>query len=85
MNIFLWVLQGLIGLPFVVHGLLLLIQPTATRGTLEARPYSWAFLQFSGGSKLVGGLVLVLPHWLGVWPVLTPSAAAGPAVILLGA
>ena len=85
MNTFLWVLQGLFGLLFIVHGLLLVMQPAAARGALEALPYSRSFLQFIGLCELLGGLGLVLPRWLGVWPVLTPLAAAGLTVIMLGA
>lgn len=56
MNIFLWVLQELLGLLFVVHGLLLVMQPAATRGTLEALPYRKGFLQFISVCELLGSL-----------------------------
>lgn len=34
---------------------------------------------------MAGGLGLVLPWWLGIWPILTPLAAGGLGTILLGA
>ncbi|WP_424949757.1 DoxX family protein [Deinococcus sp.] len=85
MNVFLWILQGLFGLLFVVHGFALVVPPTAMRGTFEALPYGKGFLQFIGVCEVLGGLGLVLPRWLGVWPALTPLAAAGLAIIMVGA
>ncbi len=64
---------------------MLVVQPASMQGTLERLPYSIGFLQFAGVCELLGGVGLIAPWWLGIVPVLTPLAAAGLAVIMVGA
>jgi uncharacterized membrane protein YphA (DoxX/SURF4 family) len=85
MNTFLWTLQLVLGVLFTLHGAALLIMPPQLKGQLASLPYPQGFLRFIGLCELLGALGLILPWWLGVVPVLTPLAAAGLAVIMVGA
>ena len=85
MNTLFWTLQIVLGIFFILHGAALLVSPPQLQETLDALPYPKAFRQFIGLCELLGGFGLILPWWLGVAPILTPLAAAGLAVILLGA
>jgi hypothetical protein len=48
-------------------------------------PLSGGFLQFIGVCEVLGGLGLILPGLLRIKPVLTPLAAAGLVIIMIGA
>lgn len=85
MNTLLWTLQILFAVLFFAHGLMLALQPASMQSTLEPMPYSRSFLRFIGVCEMLGGVGLVLPWCLGVAHVLTPLAAAGLAVITVGA
>ncbi len=88
MNTVLWILQGLLGAIFLATGLTKLTQP---RAKMAAGPMSWAARvsdrQFRTiGLLEVGGAVgLVLPGALGIAGVLTPLAAVGLAMAMVGA
>lgn len=85
MNITLWTLQALLAALFVFAGATKLIMPVEemTRQMPLALP-GW-FLRFIGIAELLGGLGLVLPWLTGVKPKLTPLAAAGLVIIMVGA
>ena len=85
MNILLWTLQIVLGIFFTLHGAAILISPPPFQETLDALPYAKGFLKFTGLLELLGGLGLILPRWLNIAPILTPLAAAGLAIIMLGA
>ena len=51
----------------------------------HGRGYSKPFMVFIGVCEIVGGLGLILPLALGIAPVLTPLAALGLAIIMVGA
>lgn len=85
MNTFVWTLQLGLGVLFTLHGAALLIMPPQLEGQLARLPYPKGFLRFIGLCELLGGLGLVFPWWLGTVSVLTPLAAAGFAIILVGA
>ncbi len=80
-----WTLQIFLGILFTLHGAALLLSPPPLQKTLDALPYPKGFMQFIGLCELLGGLGLILPWWLEIAPVLTPLAAIGLAVIMLGA
>ena len=83
MNITLWVVQGVLAALFLFGGVFKLIMPVAE---LEAQAnMSGAFLKFIGVMEALGGLGLLLPGLLGIKPGLTPLAAAGLVVIMIGA
>jgi uncharacterized membrane protein len=87
MNIVLWVLQVLLGLAFLASGV---VKATRDRGQLlERMPYvedlSDGQVRTIGLLEIAGGLGLVLPAATGIAPVLTPLAAVGLAIVMIGA
>jgi uncharacterized membrane protein YphA (DoxX/SURF4 family) len=43
------------------------------------------FLRLTGVIEMLGAIGVVLPWLLGIWPSLTPLAAAGLVVVMIGA
>ena len=83
MNIALWVVQGLLALLFLfAGGSKFFMPPEAMQGPV-ALP-TW-FIHFIGVAEVLGGLGLILPGLLRIRPGLTPLAAAGLLIIMLGA
>ena len=85
MNTALWIIQWLLAGLFVFAGTMKLIMPVEEM--LAQMPIvlpGW-FLRFIGVAELLGGLGLVLPWLTGVKPKLTPLAAAGLVIIMIGA
>jgi len=79
----LWVLQVLLGLLFVFAGgskLVMLIEEM----TKEVAMPGW-FLRGIGVCELLGGLGLILPGLFRLRTGLTPLAAAGLVIIMIGA
>jgi hypothetical protein len=79
----LWVTQGLLALLFVFAGTMKLVMPIeALRGPLN---FPGAFLRFIGVAEVLGAVGLILPALLRIRPGLTPLAAAGLVIIMIGA
>jgi uncharacterized membrane protein len=83
-NILLWVAQTLLAALFVFAGVMKFVMPVAT---MQQGPvvFSGTFLHFIGICELLGGLGLVLPGIFRIHQYLTPLAAAGLVIIMLGA
>jgi len=79
----LWVVQSLLALLFLFAGGMKLILPIEEM--TKQMPLPGAFLRFIGVAELLGGLGLVLPGLTGIRPGLTPLAAAGLVIIMIGA
>jgi putative oxidoreductase len=85
MNLVLWVVQGLLALSCVFSGLSKAFRPLAK----VHQQFPWAnhvpaaLVRFIGVSELLGGIGLVLPSALGIFPWLTVAAAAGLALLML--
>ena len=88
MEVALWTTQLLLAAIFLATGLTKLTQP---RAQLAAGPMGWAAdvtdVEFRavGLLEVLGALGLVLPGALGVAPLVTPLAAVGLALIMVGA
>ena len=86
MNIALWVLQVLFGVYFVAVGAMHFIVPDGLPALM-----SWMYElsdtvhYISGTAEILGGLGLILPGLTRIRPELTVWAAAGLAVLMLGA
>jgi uncharacterized membrane protein YphA (DoxX/SURF4 family) len=89
MNIALWIVQILLALIFIPAGAQKLMQSkeVMVQGgfTGYAADYSPGFLKTLGGLEVLGGIGVVLPWLTGILPWLTPLAAAGLAIIMIGA
>jgi uncharacterized membrane protein YphA (DoxX/SURF4 family) len=79
----LWVLQVLLGLLFMFAGGSKLVMPIEEMTKEVAMP-GW-FLRGIGVCELLGGLGLILPGLFRIRTGLTPLAAAGLVIIMIGA
>jgi DoxX-like family len=83
MNVALWIVQGLLAALFIFSGGMKLVLPIEKMTDPVALP--GLFLRFIGVCELLGGIGLILPSLLRIRPGLTPLAAAGLVVIMIGA
>lgn len=85
-NIILWLLQWVFGLAFIAFGVLHFVVPEGLPALLD-----WMYdldetLHYvTGVAEILGGLGLILPGLTGVLPILTPWAAIGLALVMVGA
>jgi len=79
----LWIIQVLLALIFLFAGGTKLVMP-AEQLTGQT-PLSAPFLRFIGIAEIAGALGLILPGALRIRPGLTPLAAAGLTIIMIGA
>jgi uncharacterized membrane protein YphA (DoxX/SURF4 family) len=84
LNASLWTAQTLLALLFLFAGVTKLITPAADLAKMSA-PLSAAFIQFIGVCEVLGGLGLILPGLTHIRTALTPLAAAGLVIIMIGA
>ncbi len=83
MKYVLWMAQVLLAIVFLFAGGMKLILPPEV---LTAQfPLPELFVRFIGVCEVLGALGLILPGLLCVRPWLTPLAAAGLAIIMVGA
>jgi len=84
MNRTLWVVQSLLALIFALASSLpkLLLPPEMLPMPI---PIPRALMLFVGVAELAGALGLVLPGLLRIWPILTPLAAVGLVLLMIGA
>ena len=87
MNRTLWVIQWLLACLFLFAGGYKLVVPIEEMLAQMPPMPAWfgTFLQVIGVCEVLGGLGLVLPGLLHIKPGLTPLAAAGLVVIMIGA
>lgn len=85
MNVALWILQALLAALFVFAGATKLIMPIEEMTQQMPVALPGIFLRFIGVCEVLGGLGLVLPWLLRIQPKLTPLAAAGLVIIMIGA
>ena len=84
----LWIVQVLLALLFLFAGgtkLVLPIEVLKSMGSPNQIPLPALFLRFIGVCEVLGALGLILPGLLRIRPGLTPVAAAGLVIIMIGA
>ena len=81
----LWVLQILLALLFVFTGVVKLVMPGEQMTSQMPVPLPVSLLRFVAVAELAGAAGLILPGLLGIRPELTPLAAAGLVIIMIGA
>ena len=84
MNILLWVLQVLLAVVFIAHGLLLLMPPAeiAAQMVMSLPRAFWVFL---GVAEIAAAIGLTLPGLTRVMPWLVSWAAAGIMIVMVSA
>jgi uncharacterized membrane protein YphA (DoxX/SURF4 family) len=84
MNIALWIAQIILGLAFIMAGIMKALQYEKAKASMPwVRDQSKGFVRFIGIVELLGGLGLIIPILTGIAPVLTTVAAIGLALIML--
>lgn len=87
MNTFLWIIQGIMAAAFMMTGAMKLV--TKKEAVADSMGYVNDFTQGQlygiGVLELMGAAGLILPLLTGILPVLTPLAALGLVVIMVGA
>src|SRR5829696_4430490 len=79
----LWIVQGLLAALFLFAGGMKLITPVAVLAVMS--PFPGEFIRFIGICEVLGAFGLILPWTLSIRRELTPLAAAGLAIIMVGA
>jgi uncharacterized membrane protein YphA (DoxX/SURF4 family) len=90
MNMVAWLLQLVLAVAFLLHGLLFTVAygPVARRREARGRApssMSPAFRQFIGVAELAAAVGLTLPPAVHILPWLAPLAAAGLVLVMVGA
>ncbi len=81
MNILIWVLQVLLALAFLAHGLMFLFPPASVVEQMNASLPRW-FQLFLGVAEVLAAIGLILPGVTRIKPWLVPLAAAGIMFVL---
>jgi len=79
----LWIVQGLLALIFLFTGGTKLVLPIEV--LMEQTPLPGWFVRFLGVAEVLGAIGLILPGLLRTRPGLTPLAASGLVIIMIGA
>jgi hypothetical protein len=79
----LWIVQGLLALLFLFAGGMKLVLPLESLAGPVALP--GLFVRFIGVAEVLGAIGLILPGLLRIRPGLTPLAAVGLVIIMIGA
>jgi uncharacterized membrane protein YphA (DoxX/SURF4 family) len=87
MDIVLWVIQILLALVFALVGFMKVTQPIERLATrMEfVRDTPPRIVRLIGILEILGALGLILPAVTGIWPWLTPLAAGGLILTMVGA
>ena len=84
MTYVLWIVQGLLALLFLFTGGIKLVLPLEALTGQAPMPPGW-FVRFLGVAEVLGAIGLILPGLLGIRPGLTPLAACGLVILMVGA
>jgi uncharacterized membrane protein YphA (DoxX/SURF4 family) len=85
MNIALWIIQAVLALLFLFAGGMKLVLPVEEMMKQMPLPLPGLFLRFTGVVEVLGAVGLILPWLLGIRPGLTPLAAVGLVIVMIGA
>lgn len=84
MNIFLWVLQGLLAAAFAAHGWLFLAPPPELLTVMNTMLPTW-FRLFLGVAEVLAAVGLTLPGITRIMPWLIALASAGLMIVMASA
>lgn len=89
MNIALWIIQALLAFVFLAAGAMKLVKSKTELEQQQGMGYvterSAQEMKLIGLAEVLGGVGLIVPWLLNILPILTPIAAAGLTMIMLGA
>ena len=81
----LWTAQTLLAALFLFAGSMKFVMPVAAMNAQSPVAFSGAFLHFIGACEILGAFGLILPGATRIHRELTPLAAAGLVIIMIGA
>lgn len=84
MKVTVWVVSALLALAFLFIGGIKVLTPTAEMEVMS-QGVPVALLRLAGVAEILGALGLILPAATRIAPVLTPLAASGLVVVMVGA
>jgi uncharacterized membrane protein YphA (DoxX/SURF4 family) len=86
-NIFLWIVAGVLAAMFLLAGVMKIAVPKEKLLSTMAWAETWSDSQFRalGTVEVLGAIGLILPRALNIASVLTPIAAVGCAIVMIGA
>ncbi len=84
MNITLWILQVLLAIAFLAHGLMFLAPPPDIAVLMNAMLPRW-FQLFLGVAEVLAAVGLTLPGLTRILPGLVPAAAVGVMIVTVSA
>jgi uncharacterized membrane protein YphA (DoxX/SURF4 family) len=84
MNLTLWIVQVVLALVFLAHGVMLLAPPPDIAVQMDALLPRW-FQLFLGVAEVLAAVGLTLPGLTRILPGLVPAAAAGVMVVMVAA
>lgn len=87
MNVALWIIQIVLAAAFLIAGTtkVLTPKPTLRERMAWVDDFSQTSVRLIGTAEILGALGLVLPAVTGIAPILTPIAALGLIVVMIGA
>jgi len=85
MNTALWIAQGLLAAIFLFAGGMKLVMPLDEMMKQMPIPLPEWFVLFTGVVEVLGAIGVILPWLLRIRPGLTPLAAAGLVIVMIGA
>lgn len=87
MNLIIWAIQIGLACVFIYFGSLKIFLPIEKieKKVTWARDYSTSKLKLFGALEVIGAFGLLLPWRLDIFPILTPMAATGLAMVMAGA
>jgi uncharacterized membrane protein YphA (DoxX/SURF4 family) len=85
MNIAVWIIQGILALMFIMAGMMKSTQPKdkLVKSQPWVNDFSLQTVRFIGISELLGAIGIIVPQLTGIYPILSPIAAVGLAVIMV--
>lgn len=85
MTYILWIVQVLLSLTFLFAGSTKFIMSVEQMNSMSKISLPGWLIHFIGVCEILGAIGLILPWLLGIKPKLTPLAACGLVVIMIGA
>jgi uncharacterized membrane protein YphA (DoxX/SURF4 family) len=85
MTYILWIVQVLLALLFLFAGSMKFIMSVEDMNAQSKIPLPGSFIHFIGVCEILGAIGLILPWLLKIRPSLTPLAASGLVIIMIGA
>jgi uncharacterized membrane protein YphA (DoxX/SURF4 family) len=85
MNVALWIVQVLLAIVFLFAGGMKLVMPIEELTKQMPLPLPGWFLRLTAVVEVLGAIGVILPWLLRIRPALTPLAAAGLVIVMVGA